>query len=95
MRAIFWILWSVNAAIAAIVLLFFFAGLADGSVSSFNIGLWLAILAAGFIILVGSLFLRGRGHAVLALLMVIPAAAAGILYALFIILVIVSGERWN
>lgn len=95
MRAIFWILWSVNAAIAAIVLLFFFAGLADGSVSSFNIGLWLVILAAGFIILAGSLFLRGRGHAVLALLMVIPVAAAGLLYALFILLVIVSGERWN
>jgi hypothetical protein len=94
-RAIFWILWSVNAAIAAIVLLFFFAGLADGSVSSFNIGLWLGILAAGFIILAGSVFLRGKGHAVLALLMVIPAAAAGLLYALFIILVIVSGERWN
>ena len=95
MRAIFWILWSVNAAIAAIVLLFFFAGLADGSVSSFNIGLWLAILVVGFIIMSVSLFLRGRGHAVLALLLVIPAAAAGLLYALFILLVIVSGERWN
>lgn len=95
MRAIFWILWSVNAAIAAIVLLFFFAGLADGSVSSFNIGLWLAILVAGFIILAGSLFLRGKEHAIPALLMVIPVAAAGLLYALFILLVIVSGERWN
>ncbi|MFZ5672119.1 MAG: osmoprotectant transporter permease [Pseudomonadota bacterium] len=92
---IFWILWAVNAAVAAIVVTFFLAGLADGSVSSFNIGLWLAILAAGFVILVGSLALRGKGHAVLALLLVIPAAAAGILYALFILLVIVSGERWN
>jgi hypothetical protein len=94
-RAIFWILWSVNAAIAAIVVVFFLAGLSDGSVSSFNIGLWLGILAAGFVILAGGLFLRGKGHAVLALLLVIPAAAAGILYALFILLVIFSGERWN
>lgn len=95
MRAIFWILWSVNAALAAIVVFFFLAGVGDGSVSSFNIGLWLGILAVGFVILAGSLFLRGKGQAVLALLMVIPAAAAGLLYALFIILIIATGERWN
>lgn len=45
-RVIFWTLWSVNAATAAIVVYFFLAGAADGSVSSYNIGLWLGILAA-------------------------------------------------
>lgn len=95
MRVIFWTLWFVNAAAAAIVVYFFFAGAADGSVSSYNIGLWLGILAACFIIVAGSLALRGRGQAVLALLMLMPGAAGATLYVLFIILVIATGARWN
>lgn len=95
MRAIFWTFWFVNAATAAVLVYFFFAGAADGSVSSFNIGLWLGILAACFVVVAGSLALRGRGHAVLALLLLIPGAAATTLYALFIILIIATGARWN
>ena len=42
----FWILWGIDAIVGAIAVAFFFIGIADGSVSSFNIALWLVILAA-------------------------------------------------
>lgn len=54
----FRILWGLDAAIALIFLYFFFAGLADGSISSFNIGLWLLILLAIATILGGGYGLR-------------------------------------
>lgn len=95
MRLIFWISWSVNAAAAAIVVYFFLAGAADSSVSSDNIVLWLGILAYWLVILAGSLALRRRGQSVLATVILIPGAAGAMLYALFIILVITSGTRWN
>ncbi len=40
----FWLLWSFDALIADIIVYFFVSGLARGSVSSFNLGLWLAFL---------------------------------------------------
>ena len=52
---LFWFIWGFDALIAAIFLFFFFWGLADGSVSSFNIVLWLGILAGLAGILGGSL----------------------------------------
>lgn len=46
------ILFSIDAVIALVLLYFFFVGLGDGSVSSFNILLWLGILGATAAILV-------------------------------------------
>ena len=54
----FWVLWGFDAVIALIFLYFFFVGLADGSVSSFNGGLWFLILAGLGAILLGSYWLR-------------------------------------
>lgn len=82
--------------LAALVMLYFFAaGLADGSVSSFNIELWLGLLLGVAAVIGGGVALRAAGrrrlaNAVLALLAV-PAA----LYILFFALVILSGETWN
>ena len=50
----FWFVWGFDALIAAIFLFFFFWGLSDGTVSSFNIVLWLGILAGLAGILGGS-----------------------------------------
>jgi hypothetical protein len=36
----FWMLWGWDALIASVFVYFFLVGLADGSVSSFNAGLW-------------------------------------------------------
>lgn len=48
-KVAFWGLWSIAAVAAGVVLWFFVVGL-DGSVSSFNIVLWLGILSAAAII---------------------------------------------
>jgi hypothetical protein len=53
------VLWWFDAVIAAIFVGFFFVGLADGSVSSFNMTLWVCILGAGRN-LYGSRALRSR-----------------------------------
>src|SRR5215217_3048043 len=45
----FWLLWGFDALIAAVVLYFFFAGLADGSVSSFNAGQSVAAVLPGHV----------------------------------------------
>ena len=42
----FWILWGIDAVVAAIFVLFFLIGIGDGTVSSFNIALWAGTLIA-------------------------------------------------
>ena len=85
----------VDAGALFLALYFFFAGVKDGSVSSFNIALWLALLA-GMTAVVGSgyaLKARGRtsaGAAVLAIL-----AAPAILGGLFFLSILIAQPRWN
>jgi len=40
----FWIPWGMAAVVTGVVVLFFLLGLADGTVSSFNGGLWALVL---------------------------------------------------
>jgi hypothetical protein len=91
----FWILWGFDALIAAIFLFFFFWGLADGSVSSFNIVLWLGILAGLAAVLGGSLKLRSKGHAGPALGLLMILAIPGVLGLLFFLAVLILQPRWN
>ena len=91
----FWILWAVDAIAAAIAVGFFFVGLADGSVSSFNAGLWTVLLLSLTVIIGGSLALRAAGHVVLAVVLLLVLAAPAILYGLFVLLIIMTHPRWN
>ena len=91
----FRILWGFNALIAAIFLFFFFWGLADGRVSSFNIVLWLGVLAALAAILGGSLALRAKGHTRPAVGLLLILALPGILGVLFFLAVVILHPRWN
>jgi multisubunit Na+/H+ antiporter MnhF subunit len=45
-NTMFRILWGVDVVAALVALAFFFIGIEDGTVSSFNIMLWLALLGA-------------------------------------------------
>jgi hypothetical protein len=92
---LFWTLFSVDGAVALIVLFFFFAGLGDGSVSSFNMTLWLAILGGLAAILGGGLLLKSNGHPYLACGALLILAIPGLLYAVFILSVIILQPRWN
>lgn len=91
----FWILWGVDAVIALIFLYFFFIGLADGSVSSFNGGLWFFILAALGTILLGSYWLQTHQQPAFAKLVLAVLAIPGLLCGLFFLIILITNPRWN
>jgi Na+/melibiose symporter-like transporter len=91
----FWVLWAINAIIAGIVLFFFFWGLEDGTVSSFNILVWLAMVAAVSAAVAGSLWLRAIGKAVIAIPFLLILAIPGVLLGLFFLVLIIANPRWN
>lgn len=92
---VFWTLYGIDAVIALIWLYFFVAGLSDGSVSSFNIVLWLAILGVLAAILGGGLLLKSNGHQRLANGVLLILAVPGLLFGFFFLSLIVLQPRWN
>lgn len=91
----FWILWGFDALIALVALYFFFIGLADGSVSSFNAKIWALLLFGLAVILLGSLGLKSIGQLPWAKVLLSILAIPGLLYVLFILMVIITKPRWN
>jgi len=92
---LFKIFLSVDALICAIAIIFFFIGLVDGSVSSFNIGIWIVIFVVLAAIVFGSLGLKKIGHLVLGTILLLVLAVPGLLSGLFLFLFVVSGSSWN
>ena len=92
---LFWMLWGFGALICTVILVFFFLGMVNGSVSSFNIGIWIGILAALTVILGGSLWLKKLGYPVLGTILLLVLAIPGLLYGLFIFLILVTKPSWN
>lgn len=91
----FWTLWGFDALLSLIVLYFFFVGLADGSVSSFNMGLWLLILAIVSAVMLGSLWMKSNNYLSLAKIILGIFAVPGLLYGLFIVIMMTGNGRWN
>jgi hypothetical protein len=92
---LFRILFAVDTAVALVAFYFFVIGIADGSVSSFNITMWLgllggisAVLATGI-----ALYARGRRGAACAVLAIL--GVPGILAGLFVLSLIILQPRWN
>lgn len=90
----FWILWGFDAIISFVVLYFFFVGLGDGTVSSFNMGIWLILLAVVGIVMVGSLLLKPH-YLWLAKALLCIMAIPGFIYTLFLLFIIIARPRWN
>lgn len=80
---------------SAVVVVFFVIGLADGSVSAFNAGLWFAMLAVCAVSVGGGRALASRGRVGLALALLAVTAVPGVIGALFLLVVLMSGGRWN
>jgi hypothetical protein len=80
----FWLPWGIDVVVALIFVYFFFIGLGDGSVDSFNMVPWLVILCASAAVVGGSLALRARGRTVLAVALVtivaVPSVLIGLLF---------------
>ena len=81
--------------IAASAVFFFLWGLADGSVSSFNIGLWMLLLGGLAALVAGSLWLKSTGKRRMAIGLLWILAAPGVLVGVFFLVVIVGNPRWN
>ena len=95
MNNFFWFLWGFDAIIALVVIYFFFIGLADGSVSSFNMGLWLVILLVLAVLMLGSLWLKSHERIGLAKIFLSFLVVPAMLYLLFMVLMIFGKQRWN
>jgi heme/copper-type cytochrome/quinol oxidase subunit 4 len=91
----FWAIWGFDALMALVFFYFFFIGLADGSVSSFNMKQWLAIIAVLLIVLLGSLWLKSNGKMGLAKSILTILAIPGLTYALFVLAMLIIRPRWN
>jgi hypothetical protein len=77
---LFGILCGIDALIALVVLFFFTWGVSDGTVSSFNIVLWMGMLGGVAALFGGGIALRAAGQRALAniLLTILAARATGV-----------------
>lgn len=91
----FWIPWGVAALVTGVAVWFFLAGLADGTVSSFNAGLWAVILLGTVGVTAGSLLLKKSGRPGQGALLALVLALPGLLAGLFLLLVLITQPRWN
>jgi hypothetical protein len=91
----FRILVGIDALVAFVALFFFAWGVSDGTVSSFNILLWLAILGGVAAVLAGGLWLNAYGQRWLANIVLLVLAIPAILYVVFFLSLIIMQPRWN
>ena len=91
----FRLLWAFDLLVAAAVIVFFVWGLSDGSVSSFNIMLWLGMLALVGGVVVGGRTLHRTGHTAAATLLLMVLAIPGLGFTLFLLMVLILQPRWN
>ena len=91
----FWLPWTIDAVVAGIALFFFFWGLADGTVSPFNAGIWAALLGGLGVVVGGSLWLKSTGRRGLGIALALVLAVPGLLMGLFFLVLIVANPRWN
>jgi hypothetical protein len=89
-------LFLAAASIALLVAVYFFGiGLSDGTVSSFNIVMWLGLLGGLLAIVGGGWLLDTRGHRLAAMMVLAIVGVPAILAGIAILLVIVLQPRWN
>lgn len=91
----FWIAWSIDAIAALVFVAFFIIGLVDGSVSTFNIGLWLLVLGVVGGVVLGGLALRSSARKAVATTLVTILAVPTALTGLFFLAVVLIPARWN
>ena len=96
---VFWFLWGVDAIATAIFVYYFFVGLGDNSISSFNARFWYTTLVVLPCLLLGSLLLYVTHHAMVAKLMLIPLALPSLFYAAVLVYLYIASSgkntRWN
>lgn len=96
MNILFWIVWTMVAIATLIAFYFFIVGLGDGSIGSFNMGIWMLLMIGLPLLLAGTYWLKNHHYIKLAIgLLIIPALPI-LGYFIFLLVVILSGPvRWN
>ena len=95
MTILFRLCLAIDAAVALVAVYFFVIGLGDGSVSSFNIVLWLALLGGIAAVLGAGWLLNAKGQRGSAIAVLAILALPGLLAGLFLLLVLILQPRWN
>lgn len=83
-------LFALNVAVALVAFGFFIIGLADGTVTTFNILIWAAMMGVLFSVPMAGWLLRLRGQRRLATVVLLPLAAVAVLGALAMLVLIVA-----
>ena len=91
----FWFLWGVDVLAALVALYFFFVGLGDGSVSSFNARIWTVLLLGLAAVVIGGPWLRSAGHPKLAQALVTALGVPAIGVGLFFLVLLITKPRFN
>jgi len=89
----FWIVLGLAGLVAGVILYFFGVGVAKGTVSSRNQGLWTGALLALAAVLGGGCALRAAGHDGLAITVLMILVLPGALFGLFALVMIVSNPQ--
>ena len=89
------ILLGIDGIAALVVLYFFFIGLADGSVSSFNAGIWTAMLGGLAAVIGGGIALNAAGRRRIACGLLAILAVPAFLSGLLILALIVLQPNWR
>jgi hypothetical protein len=84
-----------SALTTLVAVAFFVIGIGDGSVSSFNLALWLGLLSVMVLSIWAGYALHARARVSLAIAALAVTAVPGILAALFVLLLLVTQPRWN
>ena len=92
---LFGILLAINLAAALVAFGFFVVGLADGSVTTFNILIWGAMLGVLFSVPMAAWLLRVRGQARLASAVLVPLAGVAVLGGLALAVLVISAPDWR
>jgi len=80
LKPLYYILATINAIALAVIVFFFMWGLSDGTVSSFNMLIWLAMLAIPSATLFGGWVQWGKGNRAFALLLLLLPSAPALLF---------------
>jgi len=91
----FWILWGFDCLISLVVLYFFFIGLLDGSVSSYNMVSWTWLLLGLAVVMLGSLWLKSIKWLTLSKVLLFILTIPGLLYILYILMFVFFKPRFN
>jgi hypothetical protein len=92
---LFGTLFALNLLAAMVAFAFFIIGLADGTVTTFNILIWAAMLGLLFSMPFAAWLVRLRGHQRLGTILLLPLAGVAVLGGMAILVLMVAAPNWR